>query len=305
MNVVPLVNRLEQQSEKFLNRELSLLEFNRRVLHQAQNENTPLLERMRFLCISSINMARHLFIIRSIRIAAVLVERQAMKFRNMIRLIKKGLFVSFSLLLTTSANAGLILATSHEVSVTGSGGGTGTTTFTSTGEDGILDVMVDTVLSLPADSILNYSSINVATGSTLTFDGVQASQTIYLLAMNDIVINGLISLDVGSLWIGSPTSIEINGGLTVGDGESITLSSGEVFPETDSELARITTNDGGVASVREQPLVATDIQLSVLRSNIVSVSEPPTIALLALGIILIISLHRYREHFFQKSLVNY
>jgi polyphosphate kinase len=40
----------------YFNRELSFLEFNLRVLAQAFDESVPLLERLRFLCISSSNL---------------------------------------------------------------------------------------------------------------------------------------------------------------------------------------------------------------------------------------------------------
>ena len=42
--------------ELYINRELSLLEFNWRVLKQAQDDKYPLLERLRFLCIASTNL---------------------------------------------------------------------------------------------------------------------------------------------------------------------------------------------------------------------------------------------------------
>ncbi len=43
-------------SALYINRELSLLEFNRRVLAQAKRKTYPLLERLRYLCIASSNM---------------------------------------------------------------------------------------------------------------------------------------------------------------------------------------------------------------------------------------------------------
>ncbi|MEO6696967.1 MAG: RNA degradosome polyphosphate kinase, partial [Gammaproteobacteria bacterium] len=45
-----------KQPELYINRELSLLEFNKRVLEQSVDVNTPLLERLRFLCICSTNL---------------------------------------------------------------------------------------------------------------------------------------------------------------------------------------------------------------------------------------------------------
>src|SRR5580693_3271748 len=42
--------------QHYINRELSFLEFNQRVLDQALDTSVPLLERLRFLCISCSNL---------------------------------------------------------------------------------------------------------------------------------------------------------------------------------------------------------------------------------------------------------
>ncbi len=57
-------NKMTMESESvnlsspslYLNRELSLLEFQRRVLEEAQDETNPLLERVKFLAIFGSNM---------------------------------------------------------------------------------------------------------------------------------------------------------------------------------------------------------------------------------------------------------
>lgn len=47
---------VEIESKHFINRELSWLEFNQRVLDEALDKKTPLLERLKFFCISSSNL---------------------------------------------------------------------------------------------------------------------------------------------------------------------------------------------------------------------------------------------------------
>ena len=61
--------------EIYINREISLLEFNRRVIDQAKDEAMPLLERLKFLCIASTNLDEFF----EIRVAGI---KQQVKYKS-------------------------------------------------------------------------------------------------------------------------------------------------------------------------------------------------------------------------------
>ena len=67
------MNKPRDIPDLYLNRELGQLAFNQRVLAQAENPATPLLERLRFLCIVSSNLDEFF----EIRVSGLLAEIEA------------------------------------------------------------------------------------------------------------------------------------------------------------------------------------------------------------------------------------
>ncbi len=65
----------------------------------------------------------------------------------------------------------------------------------STGADGALNpTQTTTVVTLPADGILNYTTINIAQGKTVTFQRNTANTPAYILASGDVTIAGTINV---------------------------------------------------------------------------------------------------------------
>src|ERR1700743_959187 len=56
MGIAPATSASAYGPDKFINRELSWLEFNQRVLDEALDPDNPLLERIKFFCITSSNL---------------------------------------------------------------------------------------------------------------------------------------------------------------------------------------------------------------------------------------------------------
>jgi len=68
----------------------------------------------------------------------------------------------------------------------------------STGADGDFAPTSDTTVTLPADGILNYNSINIPTGVTVRFARNAANTPVYLLVKGDATIAGAIDVSGGT-----------------------------------------------------------------------------------------------------------
>ena len=81
-------------SQQFLNRELGQLEFNRRVLAQAENTTIPLLERLKYLCIVSSNLdeffeIRVAGLMEQIKLGGTAVSTDGLSARQTLKLVRE------------------------------------------------------------------------------------------------------------------------------------------------------------------------------------------------------------------------
>ena len=80
----------------------------------------------------------------------------------------------------------------------------------STGADGALNPATDTVVVLPPDGVLNYTTVNIPSGVTVTFQRNVINTPVVMLATGDVTIDGTLSVDgqaspgVGSAGDGNP-----------------------------------------------------------------------------------------------------
>ena len=68
----------------------------------------------------------------------------------------------------------------------------------STGADGVLNPAVSTEIELPPSGILNYTSVNIPTGVTVTFKKNALNTPVQILASGDITITGTIDIRGGT-----------------------------------------------------------------------------------------------------------
>ena len=64
----------------------------------------------------------------------------------------------------------------------------------STGADGALNASVNTEIALPPSGVLNYTTINIATGVTVTFKKNATNTPVYILASGNVAIAGTIDI---------------------------------------------------------------------------------------------------------------
>lgn len=95
----------------------------------------------------------------------------------------------------------------------------------STGAHGAFNPTASMAVTLPDDGILNYTTVNIPSGVTITFTRNVADKPVYMLATGDVVINGTINVS-GADATASTAGEGGNGGFDGGFGALANLGGG-------------------------------------------------------------------------------
>jgi hypothetical protein len=82
----------------------------------------------------------------------------------------------------------------------------------STGALGAFNPTTNTVVQLPPDGILNYTTINIPAGVTVTFTTNAANTPVYMLATQDVIVAGTINVSGQNGAGGTGTAAPVLGG---------------------------------------------------------------------------------------------
>ncbi|MBX3237063.1 MAG: hypothetical protein KF814_13015 [Nitrospiraceae bacterium] len=81
----------------------------------------------------------------------------------------------------------------------------------STGALGALAPVSNTVITLPPDGILNYTTVNIPGGVTVSFTRNAVNTSVILLAQGDVLINGTIHVNGSNGLAANPSSLNAGG----------------------------------------------------------------------------------------------
>lgn len=200
--------------------------------------------------------------------------------------------------------------------------------YVSNGSDGIFSPESSMLLGLPEDGIFNSTSIFIASDVTITFNPNATNAPIFLLATEDIIIDGSIDISDffngigGNLVISTPGTVQISGSILAngnpngGSGGSITIESGTMVSIDDnayvsavgSEIAGTVLNNVSVTltagsygnlaiystyeSLTFDGVLGGGISLGSSDIELNPLPVPSTIVLLALGLTGLVGLAR-------------
>lgn len=116
----------------------------------------------------------------------------------------------------------------------------------STGADGTFNPTANTVVTLPADGVLNYTTVNIPTGVTVTFQKNAKNTPVYMLASGNVTIDGTISVNGGNA---TTTNVGLGGpgGFDGGYGGGYLTTGGKGLGPGGGNPGRNVGNDGGGA----------------------------------------------------------